>query len=106
MSSIQAGDVVVCVDDTPCPVYGPAPLRKGRVYRVVAAEYFQDANTGAAAYRVQTDRDLHVVHGVTGWYAHDRFRKIEADDKDFIAQIKACRPKQDRVPHNVESDRG
>ena len=90
MSSIQAGDVVVCVDDSPCYVFpypgAPFSLRRRDTFRVVEVEW-SDFN-GVAFLRFV---------GRPGSYGSPRFRKIEKANKDFIAQIKACRPKRDRV---------
>lgn len=48
----DAGDLVVCTNDDPCPEYGPSgPERiKGRVYTVAAIKYGVDPETGFGAW--------------------------------------------------------
>lgn len=84
MIDIQAGDVVVCVDDdwtTPQP-HSP---KRGEVFRVSAVYWggFTDCDDIGASLSLE---------GKPGAWDADSFQKIDKATDEFTSQIKAIRP--------------
>lgn len=84
MIDIQAGDVVVCVDDDWIePI--PADPKRGDVLRVTDVDDDEKGLFFAFAGKPQD----------TAWAAH-RFRKVRPATDRFTTQIKAIRPIKQR----------
>jgi hypothetical protein len=90
---IGIGDVVVCVDDSPCKCCGaPTQVVRGRTYQVT------DIRVGINPARSLPIVSLYLV-GVrargkhAGWGINsERFRKVQKADDKFTRQIRALRP--------------
>lgn len=94
----KAGDVVACVDDTPCRC-GRCPgvrfpTRRGGIYRVEAVD----------PPRFRGDIWGLVLVGVVANGVHNRainiarFRHLPKADEQFTARIRACKPIREGVP--------
>jgi hypothetical protein len=90
MSDINVGDVVVCVDASPCRLERQAErLIEGRHYRVASVGCTEPDNAERLA-----------VHGKAfekrpGWcfaFRVTRFRKIDAADEQFTLAMRSCLP--------------
>ncbi len=92
MSGFREGDVVVCVDDSPCTVEGgeqviPCPWQKGDVGRVVSIYLHGiELTPNKASFQ---------------YVAARRFRKLPKADDSFVAQIRACCPHDADIPAPV-----
>ena len=92
MSDWQVGDLALCVDDAPCPTFGPAPLRAGATYHVVGVVPANIGRCGScpACCGLYLDEvDCAALHGFAG----HRFRKIRPDKREscepeFITLLK------------------
>jgi hypothetical protein len=83
----EPGDVVVCVEDKPCPVYGPVGIRKGAYYRVDAVMHGRDRNTGYVATGCKVSPDDHPM-----WHNVVRFRKINDEQiPEVLEAILSCK---------------
>jgi hypothetical protein len=84
MSDFQPGDVVVCVDDSPCTSQShdhtePCPWKKGEIGRVISVY----------KYGLELHPRKHPEHTYIAAY---RFRKIRPADESFTRQMRALRP--------------
>ena len=86
MSGFQVGDVVVCIDDSPCVVHPyagyPFEADRGSLYRV--------ARVGLHPVEREFYLGLTEVPGVMLFAA--RFRKVTRADEQFIEQMRALKP--------------
>lgn len=94
MTDIQAGDVVVCVDDGPdptVPLGRPCILIKARnhyrVERVWVSTHYQTAIKYVVLKLAGVPSET-----VSGGYGVWRFRKVKPATEEFTARIKAIRP--------------
>lgn len=85
MSDIQAGDVVVCVDDAP-PKWESGFVENASIDRLVLSAYYRVEATQRDA-RLGTRLGVKLRHVSGGWFAA-RFRKIRPADPEFIALVK------------------
>ena len=81
---IGPGDWVECVDDRPCPVYGPSGLSRGAIYCVAGVEAPAATLDGVAVYL----RDVR-SRGPNGGFGLRRFRPIYRPSADLIESLKA-----------------
>jgi hypothetical protein len=103
---IRPGDVVVCVDESPCKCCGgiDPDLCIGRMFRVVTVG--RGFNT---AHRVWVDT-LHWP-GQSDFNGHPsyagkniaRFRKLPTADTEFTAQMRAMKPRKRRAQQAVRA---
>lgn len=99
MNDIQAGDVVVCVDDSPCKSEGieglPWPMRSGSIWRVSRIGL---TNRGQPGFRLHGEPQFYP--GKRWWVISPRFRKLndEPDNAELIERIRACKPIRIGVP--------
>jgi hypothetical protein len=75
----QAGDLALCVDDTPCRYTGSRWLVRNRVYRVVSADRHGLCLEG------DESRGVCWCGHIAGW-REERFSKVKPDRKE------ACEP--------------
>jgi hypothetical protein len=101
MSGFQVGDVVVCVDASPCRnrVLSPTvTLRRGKLFRVTGMTPAQ----GNSFYVLLNDEPPHLIEGYVfrGGWDDRRFCKIDRADEHFTETIRACKPERigDRNP--------
>lgn len=86
---IRAGDVVVCVDDSPCRlprIAGlPFPYPRGSVWRVLQAKAARSGRVGL----ILRGGPKPYVAGSVGWH-DERFRKLndEPDNIELVERIK------------------
>jgi hypothetical protein len=96
MIDIQAGDVVVCVDDGGDPlVPRSAPCRfikKGAHYRVEDAWVYHERHLRLPVLKLSGV----MSETVSGGYGIWRFQKLDKATDDFTARIKAIRPIKQR----------
>jgi hypothetical protein len=79
------GDVVVCVDAKPCPIYGPTGTTKGAIYRILREGKSTDKLTGYTGQAVWLDRHNR-PDGL--WHNAICFRHIQRASADFTALIR------------------
>lgn len=86
----QPGDVVCVINDSPARWHEPKGecLTVGDVFRV--ARFVRGMPFGPAFPRSFIVR-VGDSKGILGWDAY-RFRKIDAADEQFTAQVRACKP--------------
>jgi hypothetical protein len=77
----QVGDLALCVNDSPCAIYGPVPYVKGRIYTVASVRFGTDKTTG-----VQGEGLKMAEIKARYWRRSDCFRKIRPDEHQ------ACEP--------------
>lgn len=99
---IKAGDVVICVDDSPprrmyFVVRGwRFPFRRGSLHRVRALAQAENGEWGllfvghSAGNYERTGREV--------VFAPSRFRKLDAPKTEIFSRIRSCRPNKTRQP--------
>lgn len=95
----QAGDMALCINDGPCPVFGKLPLKKGKIYIVSRVKTGRCRMTGY----VGTGLNL-----IGNFEKHDLynailFRKIKPPERDEIDQKFAMRSNSLKKPLTVKS---
>jgi hypothetical protein len=96
MSNFNPGDVVVCINDgldsrSTYQRIDRGWLKAGRHYRVSRAKVVRSVPA------VQLAGDPNSLAYPHGYWASDRFRKIDKADEEFTALIKRKAPLKERV---------
>jgi hypothetical protein len=100
MSDFAPGDVVVCVDDSPCRCCGDdIAIRLGTSYRVARAYVGLNRPTGKRflSLRLVGVDNSSPHHWQERGINAARFRKIRPADESFTRQMRALRPIKTRV---------
>jgi hypothetical protein len=95
MSDWEVGDLAVCVDDRPNPVWGPSGLTMSAVYRVTGVIF----NPAPSSLYGREDWGLFLAgidSGTEDGFCGSRFRKItpdkrEACEDEFVTLLKRIR---------------
>ncbi len=87
----QVGDVVVCVNDSPCTATGepkpvPCPWKRGEIGRVVSIS--------ACRYGLELAPQKHRLLYIAAY----RFRKLPKADEQFTERMRKCKPHRNQVP--------
>ncbi len=95
----KVGDVVVGMDDSPCPCCGAkTPITPGGIYRVIG---FREGANHRLCVRIVTAflQAVPVVGGHEGWGINvARLRKIDDEvSEDFREQLKSLGKSKERV---------
>ena len=95
--TFHVGQLVVCVDATPCPYFpgSEGGVTLNAVYRVIEATTINDVHGRPTdAVRIDRHNPIHPVTGKMGFHNGMRFRPIidEPDNAELIERIKQCRP--------------
>lgn len=105
MSRFAPGDVVVCVDASPCQCGqcggDPVPLIAGRYYTVLA--YCASDNTVKYAQERVARSSRRGHSHLLGWAGAFRFRKIDKSDEGFAAWMRSLRPIPAKHNRKVEA---
>jgi hypothetical protein len=78
MDDWAVGDLALCIDDRPCPVFGPTPYVAGHTYIVAEVRTGACRQTG---YRATCLRLVGVI-GTPPWHNQSRFQKAPSHDPD------------------------
>ena len=93
VDEIRAGDVVVCLDASPCRCCGcPANVVEKQLYRVEATTFSSNKVFGKFRSVVLAGVPKPFSRHKPNTIAIDRLRKLPPADEQFIQQIRACRP--------------
>jgi hypothetical protein len=101
MSGFKPGDVVCCVDDSPCRCCGaPLPVSKGGVYRVAELQGPAHNHVLGSWITALVLRGVPVAQTMphTGWGVNSaRFRHLPKADPAFTEAMRALRPEKEGV---------
>jgi len=100
---IRPGDVVVCIDESPCGCCGAyyPDLAIGRLFRVTGTKPLMNYRTGLnVTGLLWPDQPRVGDHPEMAGRNPARFRKLPTADTEFTAQMRAMKP---RVRSNQEA---
>jgi hypothetical protein len=91
----KVGDKAVCVDDEDCPYYpGSSNRVEKSIYTVVDVKPMTDVwGRGVTGLKMDRGNPIHPETKEEGWSNSVCFRPIVKADDDFIAQMRALKPK-------------
>lgn len=93
MDDWQVGDLALCINEAPCPIFGSALRRRGRVYLVIEVKVLKDyAGRDETGLRMDRDNPVHPTRNIIGYSNAICFRKIRPlsdEERDsFVADLK------------------